>query len=93
MIVSNHTDNFAQKSEALGSSLGKLDESYQNTAQIITNTGSNYQHMTESLSKIEAGGKSYQDQLEAMNKNLLLLMLFMNYNLKEQTNRLKMLKH
>jgi gliding motility-associated protein GldL len=88
-VVSNHTDNFAAKSDALGSSLGKLDESYQNTAQIITNTGSNYQHMTESLSKIEAGGKSYDEQLEAMNKNLSALNAVYELQLKGANEQVK----
>lgn len=88
-VVSNHTDNFVQKSESLGSSLGKLDESYQNTAQIITNTGSNYQHMTESLSKIEAGGKSYDEQLVAMNKNLSALNAVYELQLKGANEQVK----
>jgi gliding motility-associated protein GldL len=88
-VVSNHTDNFAAKSDALGSSLGKLDESYQNTAQIITSTGSNYQHMTESLSKIEAGGKSYEEQLTAMNKNLSALNAVYELQLKGANEQVK----
>lgn len=88
-VVSNHADNFAAKSDALGSSLGKLDESYQNTAQIITSTGSNYQHMTESLSKIEAGGKSYEEQLEAMNKNLSALNAVYELQLKGANEQVK----
>ncbi len=88
-VVSNHTDNFVQKSESLGSSLGKLDESYQNTAQIISNTGSNYQHMTDSLSKIEAGGKSYEEQLGAMNKNLSALNAVYELQLKGANEQVK----
>lgn len=87
--VGNHTENFAQKSEALGSSLGKLDESYQSTAQIITSTGSNYQHMTDSLSKIEAGGKSYEEQLGAMNKNLSALNAVYELQLKGANDQVK----
>jgi gliding motility-associated protein GldL len=54
-------------------SLGKLADSYQTTAKVINETGSNYKHIADSLSVIEVGGKSYQQQLESLNKNLSAL--------------------
>ena len=54
-------------------SLGKLADSYQNTARVINDTGSAYRNMTDSISVIEIGGKSYQQQLETLNKNLSAL--------------------
>jgi gliding motility-associated protein GldL len=54
-------------------SLGKLSESYQATAKVINETGSAYHSMADSLSTIEVGGKSYQQQLESLNKNLSAL--------------------
>jgi gliding motility-associated protein GldL len=54
-------------------SLGKLADSYQSTTKIINETGSNYKNIAESLSTIEVGGKSYQQQLEVLNKNLSAL--------------------
>jgi len=54
-------------------SLGKLADSYQTTARIINETGSTYRNMADSLSVIEVGGKSYQQQLETLNKNLSAL--------------------
>ena len=54
-------------------SLEKLAESYQNTTKVINETGSNYKNIADSLSVIEMGGKSYQEQLEALNKNLSAL--------------------
>ena len=54
-------------------SLGKLADSYQSTARIINDAGSSYKNMTDSLSTIEMGGKSYQQQLESLNKNLSAL--------------------
>jgi gliding motility-associated protein GldL len=54
-------------------SLGKLSESYQSTAKVINETGSTYRNMADSLSVIEVGGKSYQQQLESLNKNLSAL--------------------
>ena len=54
-------------------SLGKLADSYQATAKVINETGSTYRNMADSLSVIEVGGKSYQQQLESLNKNLSAL--------------------
>jgi gliding motility-associated protein GldL len=54
-------------------SLGKLSESYQATTKVINETGSTYRNMAESFSVIEVGGKSYQQQLESLNKNLSAL--------------------
>jgi gliding motility-associated protein GldL len=53
--------------------LGKLAESYQATTKLVNETGSTYKNMAESLSVMEAGGKSYQQQLEGLNKNLSAL--------------------
>jgi gliding motility-associated protein GldL len=54
-------------------SLAKLSESYQSTTKVINETGSTYKNMADSLSVIEVGGKSYQQQLEVLNKNLSAL--------------------
>jgi gliding motility-associated protein GldL len=54
-------------------SLEKLKESYQTTAKAINDTGSTYKNMADSFSIIEVGGKSYQQQLETLNKNLSAL--------------------
>ncbi len=54
-------------------SLGKLADSYQSTARVINDTGSAYKNMADSISVIEIGGKSYQQQLETLNKNLSAL--------------------
>jgi gliding motility-associated protein GldL len=54
-------------------SLGKLADSYQSTTKVINETGSNYKNIADSLSVIELGGKSYQQQLESLNKNLSAL--------------------
>jgi len=87
--VKGASESFNQKSEALGASLGKLDESYQSTAGIITNAGESYQHMTESLSKVEAGGNSYQEKLEALNKNLSALNAVYELQLKGANEQVK----
>ena len=54
-------------------SLGKLAESYKTTTNVINETGSTYKNMADSISTIEVGGKSYQQQLEVLNKNLSAL--------------------
>jgi len=54
-------------------SLGKLADSYQSTTRLINDTSSSYRIMVDSLSVIEVGGKSYQLQLESLNKNLSAL--------------------
>jgi gliding motility-associated protein GldL len=54
-------------------SLGKLSDSYKETTRVINETGTNYKNIADSLSVIETGGKSYQQQLEVLNKNLSAL--------------------
>ena len=54
-------------------SLGKLSDSYQSTAKLVNDSGSVYKTMADQLSVIEVGGKSYQQQLESLNKNLSAL--------------------
>lgn len=54
-------------------SLGKLADSYQATTKVINETGSSYKNLVDSLSVIESGGKTYQQQLETLNKNLSAL--------------------
>jgi len=54
-------------------SLGKLSDSYQQTTKLINDSGSTYRNMADSFSIIEVGGKSYQQQLESLNKNLSAL--------------------
>jgi gliding motility-associated protein GldL len=53
--------------------LGKLSDTYQSTAKIISDTHSNYGRVAESISVIESGGRSYQQQLESLNKNIAAL--------------------
>jgi len=87
--VTAATNEFAEKVKGASESLGKLDESTQNTAQIITNTGGTYKDMTESLSKFETGSKSYEEQLESMNKNLSALNAVYELQLKGANEQVK----
>ena len=55
-------------------SLGKLAKSYNTTIiKVINKTEDNYRNIAGSLSVIESGVKSYQQQLESLNKNLSAL--------------------
>jgi gliding motility-associated protein GldL len=58
---------------AANDSLGRLSDTYQNTTKVLTETNTNYARMADSFSIIETGGKSYQQQLESLNKNLSAL--------------------
>lgn len=54
-------------------SLNKLSDTYQNTARLISDSNTGYRTIADSFSVIESGGKSYQQQLETLNKNLSAL--------------------
>lgn len=71
--VSAASAKYATTVNTATDSLGKLSESYTYTAKLINETGSTYRNMADSLSVIEVGGKSYQQQLESLNKNLSAL--------------------
>ena len=70
-------------------SLGKLSDSYQTTTKVINETGSNYKNIADSLSVIEMGGKSYQQQLESLNKNLSALNTAYELQIKGTSNNVK----
>jgi gliding motility-associated protein GldL len=71
--VSAASSKYMSTINTANDSLSKLSESYQTTAKVINETGSTYKNMADSLSVIEVGGKSYQQQLEVLNKNLSAL--------------------
>ncbi len=71
--VSAASSKYSSTIHAANDALGRLSDTYQSTAKVITDTNSNYGRMAESFSVIESGGKSYQQQLESLNKNLSAL--------------------
>jgi gliding motility-associated protein GldL len=71
--VSAASSKYMNTINVANDSLGKLTDSYQTTTKLINETGSTYRNMADSLSVIEVGGKSYQQQLESLNKNLSAL--------------------
>ena len=71
--VSAASAKYMNTIHAANDSLGRLSESYQNTARVLNDTNTNYARMADTFSVVETGGKSYQQQLEALNKNLSAL--------------------
>ena len=71
--VSAASSKYINTINSANESLGKLSTSYQSTTKLINDTSSAYGNMVNSLSVIEVGGKSYQQQLELLNKNLSAL--------------------
>jgi len=53
--------------------LGKLSESYQAAMRTVDETGSVYKNIADTVAVMQEGGKSYQQQLEILNKNLSAL--------------------
>lgn len=53
--------------------LSRLTHSYQEATQAVSATGSSYNTIAETIAEMQAGGKSYQQQLEVLNKNLAAL--------------------
>jgi gliding motility-associated protein GldL len=71
--VSAASAKYMNTIHAANDALGRLSDTYQSTAKIISETNTNYGRMADSINVIESGGKSYQQQLESLNKNLSAL--------------------
>jgi len=71
--ISAASSKYMNTIHAANDSLGRLSDTYQNTAKVLNDTNTNYVRMADSFSIIETGGKSYQQQLESLNKNLSAL--------------------
>jgi gliding motility-associated protein GldL len=71
--ISAASNKYMSTINTANDSLGKLSDSYQSTSKIIGETNSSYRIMADSFSVIETGSKSYQQQLESLNKNLSAL--------------------
>ena len=71
--VSAASNKYMNSINTANESVSKLAETYQATTKAINETGSTYKNMADSFSVIEVGGKSYQQQLEVLNKNLSAL--------------------
>ena len=71
--INSHTESYVESTQNLKGSVERLSESYDKTANLIHESGSNYQKLSESFSHIEDGSKSYSGHLGALNKNLSAL--------------------
>jgi gliding motility-associated protein GldL len=71
--ISTASAKYMNTIHSANDALGKLTETYQSTARIINDSNSNYGKLADSYSVIESGGRSYQQQLESLNKNLSAL--------------------
>jgi gliding motility-associated protein GldL len=69
--------------------LGKLSESYQAATRTVNETGSTYKIIADNLSVMQEGGRSYQQQLEMLNKNLSALNTAYELQKKGADNHLK----
>ncbi len=87
--VNQHTENYVSSTEELKGSVDRLSESYDKTANLITESGTNYQRLAESFSHIEDGSKSYNEQLESLNKNLSALNAVYELQLQTSNEQLK----
>ena len=67
------TNEYASTIRKANESLANLSDSVRQTARSMTDTSVVYQAIGESSKTIETGGKSYQEKLEALNKNLSAL--------------------
>jgi gliding motility-associated protein GldL len=70
-------------------SLGKLNDSYQETASVIKESNNSYRNIADSLAVVESSGKSYQQQIEALNKNLSALNAVYELQLRNSNEHVK----
>lgn len=88
-VVDEHTEKYVSSTEELKGSVDRLSESYDKTANLITESGTNYQRLSESFTHIEDGSKSYNEQLETLNKNLSALNAVYELQLQTSNEQLK----
>jgi gliding motility-associated protein GldL len=87
--ISATSSKYMNTIQSANEALGRLTDTYQSTAKIINESNSNYGKLAESYSVIESGGKSYQLQLESLNKNLSALNAVYELQRKGADNHMK----
>ena len=87
--ISTTSSKYMNTIQSANEALGRLTDTYQSTAKIINDSNSNYGKLAESYSVIESGGKSYQQQLESLNKNLSALNAVYELQRKGADNHIK----
>lgn len=71
--ISVASAKYANTINSANDSLSRLNDSYQTATKAINETRLTYHTMSDTVSTIETVGKSYQQQLETINKNLSAL--------------------
>jgi len=71
--VSAASNRYMNTVQTANDSLSRLSDTYQATSKVLNDANSTYRNVADSFSVIETGGKSYQQQLEVLNKNLSAL--------------------
>ena len=71
--VSNASAKYLETVNSANSSLENLAATYKSTTDILNSSSANYQKVADAITVIDEGGKSYQKQIEALNKNLAAL--------------------
>lgn len=71
--INTHTESYVESTQNLKGSVERLSDSYDKTANLITESGSSYSQLSQSFTAIEDGSKNYGNQLETVNKNLAAL--------------------
>ncbi len=87
--VDKHTEHYVSSAEELKGSVNHLSKSYDKTANLISESGTNYQRLAESFTHIEDGSKSYNVNLETLNKNLSALNAVYELQLQTSNEQLK----
>lgn len=87
--INSHTESYVESTQNLKSSVERLSSSYDKTANLIVESGSNYQNLAESFSHIEDGSKSYNVHLDTLNKNLSALNAVYELQLQGSNEHLK----
>lgn len=87
--ISEASRKYMSTIDTANASLGKLSDTYQATARLLNETSSVYHSLADSFSVIDAGGKSYQQQLETLNKNLSALNAVYELQRKEADQHIK----
>jgi len=83
------SNNYSNTVKGATDALGKLSESYQAATRTVNETGSTYKTIADNLAVMHEGGRSYQQQLEMLNKNLSALNTAYELQKKGADNHLK----
>jgi gliding motility-associated protein GldL len=81
--------DYSRKVKDATVSLDKLNGTYQETEKVIRDSNNSYRNIADSLAIVESGGKSYQTQLESLNKNLSALNAVYELQLRSTNDHMK----